>query len=414
MNSKNYYSILEVDKNASEDEIKKSYRKLALKYHPDKNPNNDEAVEMFKEVSEAYNVLINSDKRKQYDLMGTVDDNYMDYDPFSIFNSVFKQHMNNFMNMKYEKDININDILSNISDFPQECFPFGNFHVSVHTFPTEMFHSNESIDDIECEYIEDNLSDNFSNNISNNFSNNFSNNISNNIGNNVGNILNQIFQKKNNYIKKINKQKPNILYNKPDDIIYNITVYLSDIYNEIKKKIKISRTRKVDGKYIIKKKNIDIPIYGKEILLENEGDELKNYKERGNVIINIFNKKENLFKRINDYDLVTYKDIYLNQIYEIFTYDIKLPHGKIIYIQSELLLNKLNLVQKILNKGLPYIDENNEKKYGNLYVIYKLLLPLNLNELKNIVEYKENINIKDNYNIAYNCEWNELFSNDEH
>ncbi len=65
-----YYKILGVAKTASADEIKKSYRKLAVKYHPDKNPGNKEAEEKFKEISEAYAVLSDEKKRKEYDMYG--------------------------------------------------------------------------------------------------------------------------------------------------------------------------------------------------------------------------------------------------------------------------------------------------------------------------------------------------------
>lgn len=65
-----YYEILGVAKDASQDAIKKAYRRLALKYHPDKNPGNKEAEERFKEVSEAYEVLSDSKKRAKYDQYG--------------------------------------------------------------------------------------------------------------------------------------------------------------------------------------------------------------------------------------------------------------------------------------------------------------------------------------------------------
>lgn len=68
---KDYYKILEVEKGASEDEIKKSYRKLAKKYHPDLNPDDDEAQEKFKEISEAYEVLGDKDKKQKYDTFGS-------------------------------------------------------------------------------------------------------------------------------------------------------------------------------------------------------------------------------------------------------------------------------------------------------------------------------------------------------
>jgi len=67
---RDYYEVLSVGRDATESEIKKSYRKLALKYHPDKNPGNKEAEELFKEASEAYAVLSDAKKRRIYDQYG--------------------------------------------------------------------------------------------------------------------------------------------------------------------------------------------------------------------------------------------------------------------------------------------------------------------------------------------------------
>ncbi len=70
MAKRDYYEILGVNKNAGKDEIKKAYRKLAMQYHPDRNPDNKEAEEKFKEAAEAYEVLSNDDKRSKYDRFG--------------------------------------------------------------------------------------------------------------------------------------------------------------------------------------------------------------------------------------------------------------------------------------------------------------------------------------------------------
>src|SRR5438094_5649766 len=67
--NKDYYAVLGVPASVTQDEVKKQYRKLAAKHHPDKNPNDPKAAERFKEISEAYQVLGDASRRKQYDQM---------------------------------------------------------------------------------------------------------------------------------------------------------------------------------------------------------------------------------------------------------------------------------------------------------------------------------------------------------
>ena len=88
-----YYNILGISKNATDAEIKKAYKKAALKYHPDRNPNNKEAAEAkFKEISKAYQVLSDSHKRRTYDQFGEEGINSgvgggfdADFSPFDLF-----------------------------------------------------------------------------------------------------------------------------------------------------------------------------------------------------------------------------------------------------------------------------------------------------------------------------------------
>ena len=97
MASKDYYEMLGVSKNASDEEIKRAYRKLAMKYHPDRNPNKKEAEERFKELNEAYAVLSDKEKRKQYDTFGkegfhqrfTQEDIFRGFDFEDIFSNLF-------------------------------------------------------------------------------------------------------------------------------------------------------------------------------------------------------------------------------------------------------------------------------------------------------------------------------------
>ncbi|MGZ4157691.1 MAG: DnaJ domain-containing protein, partial [Bacteroidia bacterium] len=70
MSKRDFYEILEINKNASADEIKKAYRKMAIKYHPDKNPGDKVAEEKFKEAAEAYEILSSPEKKQRYDQYG--------------------------------------------------------------------------------------------------------------------------------------------------------------------------------------------------------------------------------------------------------------------------------------------------------------------------------------------------------
>ena len=102
---RDYYEVLGVEKTASEAEIKKAYRKLAIQYHPDKNPGDKEAEEKFKEAAEAYNVLSDKDKRARYDQFGHAGmggaagggfSDFADFDLNDIFSSVFGHGFSGF------------------------------------------------------------------------------------------------------------------------------------------------------------------------------------------------------------------------------------------------------------------------------------------------------------------------------
>lgn len=123
MDYKDYYKVLGVAKNATDDEIKKAYRKLAIKYHPDKNQGDKEAEAKFKEVAEAYEVLKDPDKRKKYDEMGA---NWKYYQQHGAPEGGSSQYGSRGSGFRYEGDLN--DLFGDsggFSDFFQSFFGGG-------------------------------------------------------------------------------------------------------------------------------------------------------------------------------------------------------------------------------------------------------------------------------------------------
>lgn len=126
MDFKDYYTILGVDKKASGAEIKKKYRQLAQKYHPDKNPGDKASEEKFKELSEAYEVLSDADKRAKYDRLGSSWNNYTQSGGRNEdFNWTEWFQKSNAKRRANDRFSNFNDMFSqgeNVSDFFQKIF----------------------------------------------------------------------------------------------------------------------------------------------------------------------------------------------------------------------------------------------------------------------------------------------------
>jgi molecular chaperone DnaJ len=100
MSKKDYYDVLGVSKSAEQDEIKKAYRKLAIKFHPDRNPDNKQAEDKFKEAAEAYEVLSNVQKRQKYDQFGHAGmHGGSDYHQYSNMNDIFESFGDVFSNL---------------------------------------------------------------------------------------------------------------------------------------------------------------------------------------------------------------------------------------------------------------------------------------------------------------------------
>jgi DnaJ-class molecular chaperone len=257
-----YYEILCVNKKSTPDEIKKAYRKLAVKYHPDKN---SETEDKFKEINKAYQVLSDPSKKKLYDLTGSDEtaDAFNGFDPFNVFNSFF-------------------------TNFEFDQFTFEN-----------------------------------------------------------------------------NK--------KSKDLYYNINASLEDIYLKKEKIITLKHKRIIDGEYVDVPLQYKIPLYMRETIFRNEAHNVRGYSKRGDVIFNIFDKEHDVFKRINENDLIMTHTINLYDIYKGFSFKFKHLDGKEIVVKSEpkSLIEQGYFYQKIEGMGLHYDDEG----HGDLIVRYIVNLP---------------------------------------
>jgi len=366
---KNYYEILNIDSSASSSDIKKAYHKLALQYHPDKNPNNPEALEKFKEIGEAYAILSDEQKRKTYDMTGgTEDDDYFGMgegiDPFHVFNSIFQNHMNQFMNMHYEKNVDLNHLFTKIGG---TNIPFGasfpNVKIQVHTVPlsTSSF-TKDDLMFIQKEYGEgddwEEDEDDFPQGIPNLFSNIFKR----------GQRKKEKKEKKQKESKQIEREI--VWREKPEEIRFHVKVSLKDILEESTKTIQYERMRKKNQEYVLRKRKIEIPIYGKEILLEGDGHEEPDCKERGDVFIQIEMKPETNFRRIHDYDLCTVLPIPM-VIPDISYHNITLPNEEEVYFSIDKVERMKENIGKIIGKGIPYMDEEGRKQRGDLYIYLK-------------------------------------------
>ncbi len=115
MEFKDYYKILGVEKSASQDEIKKAFRKLAMKYHPDRNQDNKNAEEKFKQVTEANEVLSDPEKRKKYDSLGS---NWKQYQSRGQgFDDFYSNYGRGGGGAQYSYSGNLDDLFGNISGF---------------------------------------------------------------------------------------------------------------------------------------------------------------------------------------------------------------------------------------------------------------------------------------------------------
>lgn len=279
-----YYEILGIKRDATEDDIKKAYRKLAITYHPDKNPGNAEAEAQFKKIAGAYAVLSDPVKKRNYDI--GIPENIGDafggnFDPFSIFNSFFQnQDMGSFINNFFASQNNnnaFNGAFDDILGGPEIKF-------TIHTF-TQM--PMDEVDDMNFfdlgKKITEKLRDNLKEPVKIKSENTeMTKKIE---------KLEKINDKLNHRIEMLKAYK--VKKHKYENIEKKLTVTVDDILSGKAKKIKFMRFTKIDKESDFLEEevkhlfNLEVDLGKWQYAFPGEGHQHFSYSEPGDLIIRL-------------------------------------------------------------------------------------------------------------------------------
>ena len=311
----NFYDVLGISKDASNSDIKKSYRKLAIKYHPDKSNDGDE---IFKKVTEAYSILSDESKRHMYDVTGVTDN--LNIDPHEIFTQLFKDFKPDVMGefssgfiKGFGGNIKTVPIDDNINNMFKDMMP------GVLDSMSSMLTGKTVTENLESDIVKD--------------------------------VFKEVILPKKN---------------KPDAIRKKINIDLRSIYIGKQKRFKIKYTKVKKNQEFKDIEIIKLTLALGDIIIENKGNERIGYKERGDVIVTFICKDSDY--EIKKYDLILNKTISIKELYSGFEDKIIKPNGE----EEEFIIKPEELIDEqvkiIKNVGL--LDKNNKR--GNIIINYNI------------------------------------------
>lgn len=351
----NYYNILNVNSNASPEEIKKQFRKLSMKYHPDKNGNSKDSEVIFQKISAAYDTLGDSSKRKEYDLNLKFGSSNPTHDLFNAFFGAENMH---------------NSSTHNMSKMPIPPPFFGMFNmgpVKSNEIPIHMAPSGFLNADMFTEQIEQELKNMF---------------ISGSVNNNFKKESETIFKKKEKEIEK------NI---KPSTIHVTLTIDIVQSYNGCSLPVEIDREIWHDSSIREKEKEtiyINVPqgIDDNEVIVVKEKGHINKYNKIGDVKVHIKVDNNTEFIR-NGIDLILHKHITLKESLCGFYFEFTHITGKIFRIH-----NKMGtIIAPEFKKKIDKLGMKRENHIGNLIILFHVKYPENIpiEKLKQIEEILE-------------------------
>ena len=315
----NYYSILGVNENSSKEEIKKAYRNLQLKYHPDKNNNSQESNDMTQKINEAYDVLSDPVKKSEYDMMRNFSNNPGGGNPFTRMNATGGMDipMDDIFNMFF------NDLGANINGFGRMP-PNAKIHI---------FHG-------------------------------------------PGGIHTSGIFPGANIFPDMNRP---LNFNKPIPIIKTVQVNMEQVLNGVSVPLEIERWIIENGNKVFEKETIyfDLPAGaddGEMIILREKGN-VVNEICKGDIKINIKVVNNTIFKR-SGLDLILEKNITLKEALCGLSFDINYINGKNYTLNN----NKGNIIRPEYQKVYSGMGLKRGERTGNLIIHFHVIFPETLSE----------------------------------